>query len=242
MTDVVLVHAFPLDARMWQAQVDALRSAGHSVIVPNLPGFGGTSLPAGPMNLETVAHTVVRELDEDGVAAAHVAGLSLGGYVAMAMLRIAPERVSGLALCDTKASADAPAAIEHRLRIAAAAETDPASLGRLLRTALLPGLLAPGSAVQPLVAGWLDAAPAPAVAWYQRAMAGRPDSHAELSRFTGPAMVLWGEADAVSPESEQRSMLASLPHAHEVVIAGAGHLSALERPDQVSEALLAWLS
>lgn len=241
MTDVVLLHAFPLDHRMWDAQVDALRAAGHSVICPDLPGFGGTRLPGGPPDLASVAHAVVRELDEDGVERAAIAGLSLGGYVAMAMLRVAPERVGALALCDTKAGADAPEAVANRERIAEAADRDPAGLGRLLRGALLPGLLAPGSPAAERVGAWLEAAPPPAVAWYQRAMAARPSSLPELARFDRPALVLWGDADAISPEPDQRAMLEALPRGEAAVIEGAGHLSAVERPDAVSGALLAWL-
>ena len=239
---VVLLHAFPLDHRMWEAQVDALRAAGHTVICPDLPGFGGTVLPGGAPDLVSVAHAVVRELDEDGVERAVIAGLSLGGYVAMAMLRIAPERVAALALCDTKAGADAPEAIANRIRIAEAAERDPAGLGRLLRGALLPGLLASGSAQAARVGAWLEAAPAPAVAWYQRAMAARPSSLPDLARFAGPALVLWGDRDAISPEPDQRAMLDALRHGEAVIIAGAGHLSAVEAPEDVSRALLDWLA
>lgn len=242
MSVVVLLHAFPLDHRMWESQVDALRAAGHTVICPDLPGFGGTRLLAGEPSLDSVAHAVVRELDEDGVERAVIAGLSLGGYVAMALLRVAPERIAALALCDTKATADTAEAVANRMRIAAAAESEPGTLGRLLRSALLPGLLAPGSPSTERVGSWLDSAPPAAVAWYQRAMAARPSSLPDLARFGGPALVLWGDVDAVSPESDQRTMLAALTRAQEAVIADAGHLSAVERPDSVNAVLLGWLA
>lgn len=235
---VLLLHAFPLDHRMWADQSAALADAGHTVIAPDLPGFGGTALPAGEPSLATVA---------EAVAAAHlleptvVAGLSLGGYVLMQLMRTHASSISGAMLLDTKASADTEQAAANRLRIAAAADADPAGLGRLLCTAMLPSLLAPQASAREQVAAWLQEAPPAAVAWYQRAMAQRPDSHDVLRSFGGPSLVLWGDLDEVSPAGEQASMAAALRGARTVVIPGAGHLSAMEQPQLVSAALLACL-
>ena len=235
---VLLLHAFPLDHRMWAMPAQALAEAGHEVVVPDLPGFGGTSLLPGEPSLVAVADAIAAEhLREPAV----VAGLSLGGYVLMQLLRGHAASVRGAMLLDTKASADTEAAVANRLRIAAAADGDPAGLGRLLRTALLPGLLAPESPSRTLVTSWLDEAPAPAVAWYQRAMAARQDAHVALADFTGPSLVLWGELDEVSPRAEQESMLAALRSARHVVVPQAGHLSAVEQPVAVSDAMLACL-
>ena len=235
---VLLLHAFPLDHRMWAAQAQALADAGHDVTAIDLPGFGGTPLLPGEPSLAAVADAVAAgHLDEPAV----VAGLSLGGYVLMQLLGRHPQRVLGAMLLDTKAGADAEPAAANRHRIAAVADDDPASLGRLLVTAMLPGLIAPGAPARDQVRAWLEQAPAPAVAWYQRAMAARADSHAALSAFAGPSMVLWGELDEISPSHEQASMLAALRDARPVVVPDAGHLSAVEQPGPVSEAMLACL-
>lgn len=236
---VLLLHAFPLDHRMWDAQAAALVAAGHEVIAPDLPGFGDTPLVAGPPSLPAVAEAIAAEhLGEPAV----VAGLSLGGYVLMQLLRTHADRIRGAMLLDTKASADADAAIANRRRIADAADADPASLGRLLATAMLPTLLAPGSAARTTVEGWLMQAPPATVAWYQRAMAARPDSHAVLAAYRGPALVLWGALDAVSPEADQQAMVGALGDARTAVIPDAGHLSAVEQPDAVSMAMIAALA
>ena len=244
---VVLVHAFPLDHRMWTVQEDALRGAGVRVLAPDLPGFGGTPLVAQQPDLGVVASSVLDDLAAQGVDRAIIAGLSLGGYVAMAMMRIRPQLFDAVMLCDTKASADTPEAYANRMRLAQAVTEEPAASGRILRQAVLPGLLGstthasrPGVVAQ--VAGWLDESPPAAVAWYQRAMAERPDSHPTLRAFDAPALVLWGDEDALSPESEQQSMLGALSNGHHAVIAGAGHLSAVEQPAGVSEALLQFVS
>lgn len=232
---VLLLHAFPLDHRMWAAQAATLASAGHRVLAPDLPGFGGTALPDGEPSLVAVADAIAdAHLTEPAV----VAGLSLGGYVLMQLLRTHPDRILGAMLLDTKAAADAEPAVANRRRIAAVAEDDPDGLGRLLAAAMLPGLLAPDSHAHEEVRGWLEEAPAPAVAWYQRAMALRPDSHAALAAFAGPSMILWGERDEVSPAADQASMLAVMRDARAIVIPDAGHLSAVEQPTLVAEAML----
>lgn len=239
----VLLHAFPLDHRMWAAQEQALEAAGWEVLVPDLPGFGGTELLDGEPSLAIVADALRQRLLIEGIDRVLLAGLSLGGYVAMAMLRQQPEICAGVILCDTKASADGAQGRANRQRIAEAAEADPSSVGRLLRMAVLPGVLgATTHASRPQVvwevASWMDQVPAATVAWYQRAMAERPDSHDVLASIDVPALVLWGEEDELSPAPEQASMLEALRRGEEAVIPMAGHLSAVEEPAAVSQAMV----
>lgn len=232
---VVLLHAFPFDHRMWAYQEAGLRAAGYDVAAPDLPGFGDVPLIAGEPSLGAVAAVVEGEyLDESSV----VVGLSLGGYVAMELLRRCPERLAGVMLLDTKADADSPEAVKNRLRIAASADTDPDNLGRLLVSAMLPSLLAPESSASEVVREWLMQAPPLTVAWYQEAMAARPASFDVLADFAGPSLVLWGAQDAVSPHSDQRAMLEVLRQPQEAVIEDAGHLSAVEQPEMVLAAMV----
>lgn len=232
---IVLLHAFPLDHRMWDAQVTVLREAGHDVTAIDLPGFGGSQVLAGESSLASVAdHIVEQHLQSPAV----VAGLSLGGYVLMQLLRDHASLVQGAMFLDTKASADAPAAIENRLRIATMADEDPSNLGRFLVTAMLPTLIAEHSAVRDQVERWLMESPAAAVAWYQRAMAARPDAHDVLAAYHGPSLVLWGAKDQLSPEAEQRTMIEALRTPRVVEVEDSGHLSAVEQPAPVTQALV----
>jgi pimeloyl-ACP methyl ester carboxylesterase len=232
---VVLLHAFPLDHRMWDAQVEGLAAAGHEVLAVDLPGFGGAPLLVADPSLAAVAQHVADEhLHEPAV----VAGISLGGYVLMQLLREHAGKVKGAMFLDTKASADAPAAVENRMRIATIAEEQPAELGRFLVTAMLPTLIAPASPDRDRVVTWLMASPPAAVAWYQRAMAQRPDSHEVLSGFEGPSMVLWGDRDELSPAADQRRLIDALLFVREEEIPESGHLSAVEQPQAVTHAML----
>ena len=244
---VLLLHAFPCSGVMWSAQADALSEAGWDVVVPDLPGFGRSDLLDAEPDLDAVATVLLRELDAQRIEQVAVAGLSLGGYLAMALARIAPERMTAVMLCDTKGTADAPAAVANRHRLAQTVLDEPANCGRILRQSVLPGLLgsttfAERPEVVARVEAWLDEARPESVAWYQRAMAARPDSLSTLGALRVPALVLWGDEDAISPEPEQRAMLDVLPDGRAAVIATSGHLAAVECPDAVSEALIGFLA
>lgn len=253
---VVLLHAFPLDHRMWAAQQQGLAAAGWPAVALDLPGFAGTPLLDAEPSLEPVADAIAQHLAADGIDHYVLVGLSLGGYVAMAMARRALARgqaaaIDGLILCDTKASADTPTAVANRIRLAESVLDDsvlaePGRCGRILRQALLPGLLgatthASRPEVLAQVGGWLDEAEPATVAWYQHAMAGRPDSHQVLRDLAVPTLVLWGDEDTLSPQDEQASMLAVLARGRESIIEGVGHLSAVEDPMAVTESILAAL-
>lgn len=240
---VVLLHAFPCDSRMWLSQSDALVAAGHRVLVPDLPGFGYSPLLDDEPSLPAVADAVFGFLDAREIRRACVAGVSLGGYVAMAMARTRPELFSGIALCDTKATADTPAARENRERLAQLVEGAPEDTARILEQAVLPGLLGETSrvsrpAVVERVRTWLAAANGDTVAWYQRAMAARPDARDVLGGLQCASLVLWGSEDALSPAEEQALMIGALRDPTQAEISGAGHLANVEQPDVVSAALV----
>jgi pimeloyl-ACP methyl ester carboxylesterase len=245
MADVVLLHAFPVTSALWSAQAAALRVDGHRVWTPDLRGFGATPLGGDEPSLDRTADDVIALLDRDGVDRAVVGGLSMGGYVAMALLRRAPERVAALVLADTKATADSDEARANRLAVAAAMETGDADLAALA-AGLLPALLGETtrlerSDVVATVTGWIASADPAAVAWAQRAMAARPSSLADLEAFDRPALIVWGEEDTLSPRAEQDLMVDALGDVELAVLPGAGHLSAVETPDAVTGVLLDFL-
>lgn len=245
---VVLLHAFPMDSALWAGQRRALAAAGYRVVAVDLPGFGGSAAPIEPPSLDVMADEVADLMDQLGLAEAVVGGLSMGGYVVMALLRRHPGRLRGLVLADTKASADPPEAAANRLRVAADVES--AGSTAALAEAMIPNLLgtttrASRPAVVDTVRRWIGAQPAAGVAWAQRAMAARPDSSADLAGFGRPVLVIVGEQDTISPLADAQAMAAAARSGGSPVtvaeIAGAGHLSAIEDPDAVSRALLAWL-
>ena len=246
---VVLLHAFPMDSSLWAAQRQALAQAGHRVITPDLPGFGGSALAAEPPSLDVMADAVVDLLDHLGIEDAVVGGLSMGGYVTMALLRRHPQRLSAIVLADTKAGADTPDAAGNRESVAAAVEAAGTAAG--IAEGMLPNLLGATTResrpeVVATVRRWIGAQPAAGVAWAQRAMAARPDSLADIAAFGGPVLVLFGAEDTISPAPDAVAMAdaarAGGSATTVVEIPAAGHLTAVEDPDAVTHALRGWLA
>ncbi len=195
-----------------------------------------------------MADAVLELLDHLGIDRVVLAGLSMGGYVAMALLRKAPERISALVLADTKGSADTAEAAANREAVATAVETAGSTAGIVDGT--LSNLLGATSResrpeVVATVRRWILAQPAAGVAWAQRAMAARPDSASDIGSYGGPVLVLYGEQDTVTTPADAAAMAQAARDGGSATtvaaITGAGHLSSVEDPGAVTEALLGWL-
>jgi pimeloyl-ACP methyl ester carboxylesterase len=244
---LVLLHAFPVDHRMWWDVTDLL-PGDPTVLAPDLPGFGTSPtgedvaqvLGADPApSIEVMADGLAATLRAAGVDRAVVAGLSMGGYVAMALAERHPELVAGLGLLDTKSTADDDAAKANRERIAAtvlAENTVDAVIG--MRTTLL-GVTDRASRPDLVerIETWICDQGPRAVAWAQRAMSARPDRTGVLAAFPGPSVVVVGEEDEPTPVASARHMADALTDAELVVVPAAGHLTSIESPQPVATAL-----
>lgn len=238
-TPLVLLHAFPLSSAMWLAQREGL-AGRFRVITPDLRGFGGSVLGDDEPSVDVMADDVARACRSLGVRRAVVGGLSMGGYVAMALCRRHPDLVLGLVLAATRAAADAGPVRENRLRQAERLERDGAV--DVLVDEVLPGLVGPTTMQRRAllygrVRGLVQSTPPRAAAWAQRAMAARPDSFATLRGLAAPALVMVGDEDALATEDEARAMTEALPNAELLVIPRAGHLCAVEQPDLFNQAV-----
>ena len=240
---LVLLHAFPLSSAMWAAQRGGLVRECEVVTVDQR-GFGesatGDAVRDVPPDLTVVVDDLAGLLDELELPSVVLGGLSMGGYVAMGFLRRYPQRVRGLVLANTRASADAPDVAANRRRIAEAVEQ--ANSADILLRELAPKLLAPQTVEQDpnlvkTVEAMVAAAPPEAVAWAQRAMAARPESFDVLREARIPVLVIAGDADQMTPLSEAEAIANAAPDAELVVLPGAGHLSAMEKPREFNQAV-----
>ena len=246
---LALVHAFPLDSRLFDPVRPALEAAmqetGKPLITPDLRGFGsGPPLgdPPPRPDIGLYAEDLAAALDASGVDRAIVGGVSLGGYVALAFARRYPDRVAGLVLANTRSGPDDDAARERRAGIAARADTGDIAAG--------PDAIAPlvsGAASQDVHARLAEIAgsvPAGTVAWAQRAMAARPDSTALLAGLPVPVLVVVGEQDPITPPAVARAMVEAVETGGGTVdyaeLPGAGHLTPAEDPDGFVAAVLGW--
>jgi pimeloyl-ACP methyl ester carboxylesterase len=236
---VMLLHAFPLSSEMYRAQVAALGSR-YRFILPDLRGFGRSPPPARPTEMSAHAEDALALLDHLKVDAAVVGGVSMGGYVAMALLQLDPSRVRALVLADTQMSADDEAGKQRREETARALEAR--GMDALVET-LVPKLLAqpPRPELEQAVIRMLRANPPAGAAAATRGMALRPDSRNILARFAGPSLILVGEKDVLTPRVKAEEMSRVLTDAELVEIPGAGHLANLEAPDEFNRALDSFL-
>lgn len=236
MATVVLLHPFPQDSSFWDEVAEVVRGAGHEVIAPNLPGFGGRALEPG----WTMAGEAER-LAGDIPAGSAVVGLSMGGYLALALLASHPDRVGTLVLADTRASAEAPEGMAVRRDTAEVLRRDgsAAFLDGFVPRALGPD---PDPKVVARLRAIADRQPAKAMADATMAIAMRDDHTALLPGIAVPTLLVVGEHDAVTTPAEHTEMAAAIPGATLAIIGGAGHMTALEQPAEFADLLLAHIS
>ena len=231
---LLLIHGFPLDRSLWAHQVATL--SGWRRIAPDLRGFGASDLPAGGGKIETYADDMVRLLDCLHVRRAVVAGLSMGGYVALDLVSRHADRVAGLVLVDTRADADTADGRAAREAMIKLAETEGA---RAVAERLLLRVLGRSTQqTQPhlveQVREMMAGAPVQGIVAALGAMRDRADYTAILPEIDVPTMVIVGHEDEVTPPALARAMTDAIPSAAMTVIAAAGHLSPLEAPTAVS--------
>jgi pimeloyl-ACP methyl ester carboxylesterase len=222
-----------------------------------VPGLGCTArlyteqMPAlwtfGPVTVADHRHAesvdmIARQILADAPPRFALAGLSMGGYIAFAIMRTAPERVAKLALLDTGARSDTPEAAEKRKASIALARA-----GKLaeINEALWPVLVhkdRQGDVALKKIAGDMTLmAGAAAFARQQTAILTRPDSRPGLPAIACPTLVLVGDGDQLTPPHLSEEMAGLIPGSTLVVVPQCGHLSTLERPEAVTQALAAWM-
>jgi 3-oxoadipate enol-lactonase len=239
---VVFLHAFPLQAAMWDYQIEALE-ATHRCIAIDLPGFGQSPPPDAPddASMQGWADLVARVLDQLGVDSATVVGASMGGYLAMALLRHHPARVAQLVLADSRARSDDPTVAQRRT-----AQQDQLREGSevaALAKETVEGLLSSSSMSRADLVEYVHALAdgADVDGWIAalEAMKDRPDSMLLLRQADVRALVVVGELDRVTPIAEAMS-LRSLLKGELVVVPDVGHLPNVEDPLAFNDALLAF--
>jgi 3-oxoadipate enol-lactonase len=231
---VILVHAFPLDGRMWQETAAGLAGKCR-VIAPDMRGFGASDLGDGSHSIADMADDVAALMDHLGLAQATVGGMSMGGYVALAFAARHRERLEGLILADTRAAPDSDAARAARADALVLVETQ--GVAPYVERQL-PGLLslAAGDDVRGRVRAIAQQKPDGVCAGI-RALRDRPDRRGELSAIGCPTLVIAGSDDKISPPAEMAEIARAISGARFAEIAGAGHLSNLEKPAEFVAAI-----
>jgi pimeloyl-ACP methyl ester carboxylesterase len=241
---LLLVHGFPLDHSMWNAQIDAL-SRQWRVIAPDLRGFGASQVSPGTVTMEQMADDLAALLDALRVTEPVVLiGLSMGGYVSFQFLRRHAHRLRGLVLCDTRAVPDTAEGVAGRHKLAAQTLEQGA---RPVADAMLPKLFGPQARESD--PGVIEAtrrvilANQPAgIAAALLGMAQRADMTGDLPHIALPTLIVVGQDDAISTADEMRGMARSIPNCEFVVIPRSGHMTPLENPIAFNEAVEQFLT
>jgi pimeloyl-ACP methyl ester carboxylesterase len=241
---LVLLHAFPLAAAMWQPQLAAV-PAGWRFLAPDLRGFGQSSPgdTSAPASIDDYAQDVIALLDDLGLDRVVVAGLSMGGYGAFALFRLAPGRVRGLVLADTRAEADGETARASRdAMLDTLADGGAAAVFERMR----PGLLGATTRAsrRELVERVQQLALAQPVDGIRRAiqrLKSRPDSTPLLARIACPTLIVVGGEDQITGVDDARRLRQQIPGAELAVVNQAGHLSNLEQPGRFNATLARFL-
>lgn len=240
---LLLLHAMPLDSTMF----DSVRQGLGHVMTVDAPGFGESppasvidaALGAESPSLDTYARAVIADLRELGIDRCAIGGLSMGGAVAMSILDQAPELVSALVLMDTNIGADTDEARAKRLEAAEKADRgDATTVLPMADTMTSPVTRERRPEVYDDIARRLRQVRPDSLAWMQRAMAARPDRRHLIDTLDIPLLLIRGEDDALCTEHMMADLAQRYPGTATVeTIAGAGHFTALETPDELRRLL-----
>lgn len=254
-TPLVLIHAFPVDHRMWEACIDEMTAAegdaAFPIWAPDMAGSGESPVPtaeesgpqlengAYPDALNRLSEAYVDLVKEAGFDKAVFAGLSMGGYVTMNIQRTHPEMVAGLALCDTMAASDGVGG-EGRLKTADAVEAansvDPVM--HFAEASESDSTVKQSPEFCKRMSFWIREQNPAGVAWRQRMTYGRENLDDVPATITAPTVVISGDLDPSSNPAVMEPLSKKIHGAEFVEVENCGHFSAVEHPDVVAGALL----
>ncbi|MEU7701622.1 alpha/beta hydrolase [Streptomyces sp. NPDC039028] len=252
---LLLVHGHPFDHTMWQPQIDRFART-HRVIAPDLRGYGATPLRTAPgpggaprdaeapeaTGLDAFAADLVAVLDALHVDDCVVAGLSMGGQIAMELYRGHPGRVRGLVLADTFPAAETDEGRAARNAMADRLLAGGAAAMRGYADEVLDRMVAPyNTHAAPHVHRMMCATDPAGAAAALRGRAERPDYRKTLTTVPFPVLVVVGRDDSYTPVADAEEMHALLPHATLAVIEEAAHLPNLERAEAFDAVLEEYL-
>jgi pimeloyl-ACP methyl ester carboxylesterase len=227
--NLLLVPGLLCDHNLWKTQIDGLTHAAACTVADVTKDD----------SIAAMAKSAIAKMPPGPFA---VAGLSMGGYVALEIVRQAAPRVAALALLDTNARPDSEQASDDRRRMMKIAESD---FDRVV-AALLPKLLLPANmrnaALVATVKAMAAATGKQAYCRQQEAIIGRADSRPGLAKIACPTLVLCGREDTLTPVALHQEMANAIPGSRLVVADQCGHLSPLEQPRLVTLNLVHWLS
>lgn len=239
---VVFLHAFPLTNEMWQSQIEALPE--YSVLAPNARGFGGTSAFGSTPFLAQTARDLNDFLDALKIEEPIIlCGLSMGGYAALNFAREYSGRLRALILCDTRAEADdEETKAKREINIQLVREKGSRALAEKMVAVLLGETTRrENPELVKRVIEWGSVQEPSTLIAALETMRDRPDATAWLSEIRVPALLIFGEEDALAPPKVIETLKNGIANSKLAIIPRAGHLSNLEQGEKFNSVLLEFL-
>jgi len=236
---VLFIHGYPLNRELWQTQVDGLSSSGR-ILAPDLRGHGDSQAVKGPYSMDLLASDCIALLDALEIhKPIVVCGLSMGGYIALALYRNYPGRLGGLILAATRANADSPEGKANR--DAAAALVKEKGVETVVAS-MLPKMMSPKTYQQKpelvqRAKKIMEHTSLEGVLGDLMGMKERPDSRPTLGTIDIPTLVIHGADDQIISVEETRQMHAQIQGAALETVFEAGHLLNLEQPEIFNQAV-----
>lgn len=239
---VIFIHAFPLNSRMWDEQIAAVKDRCRAISI-DLRGFGDSDAPEGVYEMSHMAADVRQLMRRLSIDRATLVGLSMGGYVSLAFYRAYPEAVRAMVLADTRATSDNEEGREKREKSAERAEREGAAAiaDDMVTVALSDETIEKQPDVVRRMRTITEANSPRGIAAAQRGMAARVDSTDLLSRMNFPVLIIVGSEDKLTPVKDSEALRDAIPGAGLRIIEGAGHLSNMERAEEFNSALTDFL-
>lgn len=238
LAPLVLLHAFPFSSEMWKSMVASLVKYRPElpILSVDLPGFGKAP-EVESWTMKDAAKAIFDEIKSRGHQQVILTGLSMGGYLAYQCYKDYPDCISALILADSKASADNDKAKADREQFAKLVleKGSTVSMQTMHAKMLAPDTYNSDPALADTVKQWMLSASPEGTAAALRAMADRPDSKELLPLINIPTLIIRGEHDQVTPKEEMRGMHEATRGSRYVEIKNAGHLSAVEQPDEFAD-------
>ena len=231
-TPLVLLHGYPLDHHLWD-EVLPLLEGTFDIILPDLRGFGESTTVDSTSSMDEYASDIVGLLDQLNIQKTAIVGHSMGGYVALALTRLYPDRVSGLGLVSSQVLSDPPDRKEGRYK--SAADVAENGIGSVVAT-MTPKFTA-DERLQSFARASMERQQPAAYIGALKAMAERLDSTSLLSSLKVPVVIIHGNSDALIPADRAREVKTALPEAYLVEISGAGHMPMMEAKEKTAQAL-----
>jgi pimeloyl-ACP methyl ester carboxylesterase len=238
--DVVMIHGYPMDSRVWEEFLPLL-AAEFTLWVPDIPGFGKSKLADGDgdFSLAEVARELTEWAEINGITAPVLIGHSMGGYIALEMIKQHPSRYNGLALFHSTAKDDSPEKKDSRTKVVQFVKDN----GVLAFTSnFIQPLFADQNhpAIDRVKAITMDASER-AVIGYARAMRDRKDNTGVLRDFEKPILILGGTHDKGIPVDSLKEQSTLNSRIDLTVVNDVGHMGMWERPTETAGILKAFL-